>query len=109
MLYLRELNAIELLDVKEMIKGYGEGVAPAIVSERLYRLTTLESKINSVIATLGVLVRRNKPVNVDARMTDEQIADTEKKITEMEQKVTSTTNETQALESLINYAELQLR
>jgi len=37
MLYLRELNIIELLEVKEMIKG----VAPETVSDRLYRLTTL--------------------------------------------------------------------
>jgi len=46
MLHLRELNIIQLLDVKEMIKGYGEGVTSATVSDRLYRLTTLESKIN---------------------------------------------------------------
>ena len=37
MLCLRELNIIELLEVKEMIKG----VAPETVSDRLYRLTTL--------------------------------------------------------------------
>src|SRR3972149_6839931 len=46
MLYLREQNAIELLDVKEMIKGYGGGVTPTTVSDRLYRLTTIESLIS---------------------------------------------------------------
>ena len=110
MLYLRELHAIELLDVKEMIKGYGEGVSPTAVSDRLYRLTTLESKISSVIATLGVTsLPASKQTPVDARMTDEQITESERKISEIEQKVTSTTNEADALKSLINYAERQLK
>jgi V/A-type H+-transporting ATPase subunit I len=110
MLYLRELNIIELLDVKEMIKGYGEGVSPATVSDRLYRLTTLESKINTVIAALGIIsLPGSKPIIVDARMSDEQNAKSERKITEIEEKVTSTTNEAEALESLINYAERQLK
>src|SRR5208282_4894652 len=109
MLYLRELHTIELLDVKEMIKGYGEGVKSATVSDRLYRLTTLDSKINSVISALGVFSIQAKPVSVDARMTDQQIEDAERKIAEIEQKVTSTTNEKQALQSLINYAERQLK
>ena len=109
MLYLRELHTIELLDVKEMIKGYGEGVKSATVSDRLYRLTTLDSKINSVISALGVFPIQAKPVSVDARMTDQQIEDAERKIAEIEQKVTSTTNEKQALQSLINYAERQLK
>ncbi|HMK82701.1 MAG TPA: V-type ATPase 116kDa subunit family protein, partial [Candidatus Bathyarchaeia archaeon] len=109
MLYLRELNTIELLDIKEMIKGYGDGVKSATVSDRLYRLTTLDSKVNSVISALGVFSTQAKPVSVDARMTDQQIEDAEKKIAEIEQKVTSTTNEKQALQSLINYAERQLK
>ncbi len=108
MLYLREQNAIELLDVKEMIKGYGGGVTPTTVSDRLYRLTTLESKINSVISALGINSLRTKPVLVEPRISDEQIAETEKRITEIEQQVTSTSNEAQALESLISYAEHQL-
>jgi vacuolar-type H+-ATPase subunit I/STV1 len=62
MLYLREENSVELLDVKEMIRGYGEGVNSAPTSERLYRLTTLESKINSIIAGLGVSSIQMKPV-----------------------------------------------
>ncbi|MGA2784074.1 MAG: V-type ATPase 116kDa subunit family protein [Candidatus Bathyarchaeia archaeon] len=109
MLYLRELNIIELLDVKEMIKGYGEGVKSATVSDRLYRLTTLDSKINSVISALGIFSIKAKPVSVDARMTEQQIEDAERRIAEIEQKVTSTTNEKQALQSLINYAERQLK
>jgi len=110
MLYLRELGIIELLDVKEMIKGYGEGVSPTTVSERLYRLTTLESKINSVITALKLLsIPSLQPTIVDARMSDEQIAESERKINEIEQKVTSSTNEAEALKSLINYAERQLK
>jgi V/A-type H+-transporting ATPase subunit I len=110
MLYLRELNIIELLDVKEMIKGYGEGVSPAVVSDRLYRLATLESKLNTVITALGIIsLRRTKPVTVEARMSDEQIAESERKISEIEQKVTFTVHEAEALESLINYAERQLK
>jgi V/A-type H+-transporting ATPase subunit I len=110
MLYLRELNVIELLDVKEMIKGYGDGVKSAIVSDRLYRLTSLESKINSVISALGVFsTPTNDRVNVDARMADDQIVNVEKKVAEIEQTVTSTINEKQALESLVNYAERQLK
>ena len=110
MLHLRELSIIELLDVKEMIKGYGEGVSPAAVSDRLYRLTSLESKLNTVIAALGIIsLPRSKTVTVEARMSDEQIAESERKISEIEQKVTSTVNEAEALESLVNYAERQLK
>ena len=110
MLYLRELGIVELLDVKEMIKGYGEGVTPTATSDRLYRLTTLESKINSVVAALGLISLPGvKPTTVDARMSDEQIVESERKIAEIEQKVTSTMNEAEALKSLINYAERQLK
>jgi len=109
MLYLRELNTIELLDVKEMIKGYGGGVTPTTVSDRLYRLTTLESKINTVIAALGIDSLKAKPVPVDARIADQQVAEVEKRIADIEQQVTSLANEAQALESLITYAERQLK
>ena len=108
MLYLREQNAIELLDVKEMIKGYGGGVTPTTVSDRLYRLTTIESKITSVISALGINSLQAKPVLVDPRIPDQQIEEIEKRVTEIEQQVTSSSNEAQALESLISYAEHQL-
>jgi V/A-type H+-transporting ATPase subunit I len=108
MLYLREQNAIELLDVKEMIKGYGGGVTSTTVSDRLYRLTTLESKINSIIAALQLTSLQSKQVQVDRRISDEQIAEIEKRVTEIEQQVTTLTNESQAIESLIAYAERQL-
>jgi V/A-type H+-transporting ATPase subunit I len=108
MLYLREQNAIELLDVKEMIKGYGGGVTPTTVSDRLYRLTTLESKINSVISALGINSLQAKPVLVDPRIPDQQIEEIEKRVTEIEQHVTSASNEAQALEALVSYAEHQL-
>lgn len=108
MLYLREQNAIELLDVKEMIKGYGGGVTSTTVSDRLYRLTTLESKINSIIAALQLTLVQSKRVQVDRRISDEQIAEIEKRVTEIEQQVTTLTNESQTIESLIAYAERQL-
>ncbi len=79
MVYLRELNSVELLDVKEMIKGYGGGVTSTIVSDRLYRLTTLESKINSVIAALEINSIHAKPVLVEPRVSDVQIVEVEKK------------------------------
>ena len=110
MLYLRELNIIELLDVKEMIKGYGEGVSSASVSDRLYRLTTLESKINSVTAALGIISLPTKDKTpVDARISDETLSEIEKRVSQIEQQVTSITNEKQSLESTVNYAERQLR
>jgi V/A-type H+-transporting ATPase subunit I len=108
MLYLREQNSIELLDVKEMIKGYGGGVVPTPISDRLYRLTTLESKINSVIAGLGIGDARTKPVPVEPRVSDEHLAEAEKKISELEQQVTALTNEAQSLQTLVNYADRQL-
>jgi V/A-type H+/Na+-transporting ATPase subunit I len=108
MLYLREQNAIELLDVKEMIKGYGGGVTSTTVSDRLYRLTTLESKINSIIAALQLSSLQSKQVQVDRRISDEQIAEIEKRVAEIEQQVTTLTNESLTLESLIAYAERQL-
>jgi V/A-type H+-transporting ATPase subunit I len=109
MLYLREQNTVELLDTKEMIKGYGGGVTPTTLSDRLYRLTTLESKINSVITALGITTIRTKPVAVDARISDDHVAEVEKKVSELEQRVTTLTNEAQSLESLISYAERQVR
>ena len=108
MLYLREQNSIELLDVKEMIKGYGGGVVPTPISDRLYRLTTLESKINAIITALGIGAARTKPVSVEARITDQHLDEVEKKISVLEQQVTSLTNEAQSLQTLINYAEHQL-
>jgi V/A-type H+-transporting ATPase subunit I len=108
MLHLREQNAIELLDVKEMIKGYGGRVTSTTVSERLYRLTTLESKINSIIAALE-LTSLPKQVLVELRISDEQLGQVEKRVAEIEQKVTTLTNESQALKSLITYAERQLQ
>jgi V/A-type H+-transporting ATPase subunit I len=109
MLYLREQNTIELLDVKEMIKGYGGGVTPTPVSDRLYRLTTVESKINSVITALGINGSRAKPVPVEPRISDEHLADVERKVSELEQQVTLLTNEAQSLQVLISYAERQLK
>jgi len=108
MLYLREQNSLELLDVKEMIKGYGGGVTPTPISDRLYRLTTLESKINSVVTALGITDTRAKPVSVAPRATDQHLDEVEKKVSEIEQRVTSLTNEAQSLQTLINYAERQL-
>jgi len=109
MLYLREQNAIELLDVKEMIKGYGGGVTSTTVSDRLYRLTTLESKTNSVITALGINGTRAKPVPVERRISDENLTDVEKKVSDLEQQVTTLANEAQSLEALITYAECQLK
>lgn len=109
MLYLREQNTVELLDAKEMIKGYGGGVTPTTISDRLYRLTTLESKINSVIVALNLTTLRAKPVAVEARTSDEHIAEVEKRVTDLEQKVTTLTNEAQTLEGFITYAESQVR
>ena len=108
MLYLREQNSVELLDVKEMIKGYGGGVVPTPISDRLYRLTTLESKINSVITALGITGTRTKPVSVEARTSDQHLDEVEKKVSELEQQVTSLTNEAQSLQTLVTYAERQL-
>jgi len=108
MLYLREQNSIELLDVKEMIKGYGGGVTPTLLSDRLYRLTTLESKINSIITALKIDGTRAKPVLVEPRISDQHLEEVEKKVSNLEQQVTSLTNEAQSLQTLINYAERQM-
>lgn len=108
MLNLREQNAVELLDVKEMIKGYGGGVTPTTVSDRLYRLTTLESKINTIILALGIGSQPTRPVMVEPRVSDGEISDIEKRVNQIEQRVTLTGNEAQALKSLITYAEDQL-
>ena len=108
MLYLREQNSIELLDVKEMIKGYGGGVVPTPISDRLYRLTTLESKINSIITALRISGTRTKPVPVEPRVSDQHLEEVEKRVSELEQQVTALTNEAQSLQTLISYAERQL-
>lgn len=109
MLYLREQNTLELLDVKEMIKGYGGGVTPATISDRLYRLTTLESKIGQIITALGITSLRAKPVTVNARLSDDQVSEIDNRVSEIERQVASLTSEIQTLESFINYAERQLQ
>src|SRR5208282_2533337 len=74
------------------------------------RLTTIESKINSVTAALGIIsLPAKEKIPVDARISDDSLGEIEKRITEIEQQVTSITNEKQSLESTVNYAERQLR
>ena len=54
MRHLREARILELIDVKDMLKGYGGSVSPCPTSDRLYRLVTIGSKIISLSNNLQV-------------------------------------------------------
>jgi len=108
MRYLREARVLELLDVKDMIKGYGGAVTPCPTSERLYRLVTLSSKIGNLIHTLQLSSVTIPPVKVAGSLPEDQLRDIEGRVSSLEAKLTTISSETQAVEKVTQFADTRL-
>jgi V/A-type H+-transporting ATPase subunit I len=107
MRYLRDARLVELLDVKNMLKGYKGAVSSCGTSERLYRLVAISSKI----AALMVLMRSAseiEPAEVGESLTDEQIRDIESRISALEKETSALSSEMQACEKVTLFADTDL-
>jgi vacuolar-type H+-ATPase subunit I/STV1 len=108
MRYLREASVLELLDVKDMIKGYEAGVSPSPTSERLYRLVTLSSKIGNLTNALQLSSSDVQPVQVSGSLSEDQIRDIESRVSSLEAQLTTLSSETQAAEKITQFADTSL-
>jgi V/A-type H+-transporting ATPase subunit I len=108
MRYLREARVLELLDVKDMIKGYDGAVSPCPTSERLYRLVTLGSKIGNLTNTLQLGPSTAGPVQVSGSLAEDQIRDIEGRVSSLETELTSLSSEIQAAEKITQFADTGL-
>jgi len=108
MRYLREASVLELLDVKDMIKGYEAGVSPCPTSERLYRLVTLSSKIGNLTNALQLSSSNVEPVQVSGSLSEDQIRDIESRVSSLEAQLATLSSETQAAEKITQFADTSL-
>ena len=108
MRYLREARVLELLDVKDMIKGYDGAVSPCPTSERLYRLVTLGSKIGNLTNTLQLSSNTAGPVQVSGSLAEDQIRDIEGRVSSLEAELTALSSEIQAAEKITQFADTGL-
>lgn len=108
MRYLREARVLELLDVKDMIKGYDGAVSPCPTSERLYRLVTLGSKIGNLTNTLQLSPNTAGPVQVSGSLAEDQIRDIEGRVSSLEAELTALSSEIQAAEKITQFADTGL-
>ena len=108
MRYLREARVLELLDVKDMIKGYDGAVSPCPTSERLYRLVTLGSKIGNLTNTLQLSLNTAGPVQVSGSLAEDQIRDIEGRVSSLEAELTALSSEIQAAEKITQFADTGL-
>jgi vacuolar-type H+-ATPase subunit I/STV1 len=105
MRYLREARALELLDVKDMVKGYEGTVSPCETADRLYRISALSSKIMNLSAVLRSGARQVVPVQVAASLSDVEISEMEAKIASIEREVNSLSSESQVCDRITDFAE----
>jgi V/A-type H+-transporting ATPase subunit I len=108
MRYLREARVLELLDVKDMIRGYDGAVSPCPTSERLYRLVTLGSKIGNLTNTLQFGSSTAGPVQVSGSLVEDQIRDIEGRVSSLEAELTALSSEIQAAEKITQFADTGL-
>jgi len=108
MRYLREARVLELLDVKDMIKGYNGAVSPCPTSERLYRLVTLGSKIGNLTNTLQLGSSTAGPVQVSGSLAEDQIRDIEGRVSSLETELTALSSKIQAAEKITQFADTSL-
>jgi len=105
MRYLREARVLELLDVKEMLKGYEGAVSPCPPSERLYRLVTIGSKISNLINVFNVSSKPVEPVRVAGSLSEDQIRDIESRVSSLEGELSTISSEIQACEKITQFAD----
>ena len=108
MRYLREARVLELLDVKDMIKGYDGAVSPCPTSERLYRLVTVGSRIGNLTNTLQLGSSTAGPVQVSGSLAEDQIRDIEGRVSSLEAELTALSSEIQAAEKITQFADTGL-
>ena len=108
MRYLREARMLELLDVKDMIKGYPGAVAPCSTSEKLYRLVTLSSKIGNLTNTLQLSSSTGEPVQVSRSISEDQVRDIESRVSSLETELSTISSEIQAAEKVTQFADTSL-
>jgi V/A-type H+-transporting ATPase subunit I len=108
MRYLREARVLELLDVKDMIRGYDGAVSPCPTSDRLYRLVTLGSKIGNLTNTLQLTPNTARPVQVSGSLAEDQIRDIEGRVSSLEAELTTLSSEIQAAEKITQFADTGL-
>ena len=108
MRYLREARVLELLDVKDMIKGYEGAVSSCPTPEGLYRLVTLSSKIGNLTNALQLSSSNAKPVQVDSSLSEDQIRQIESRVSSLEAQLTTLSSETQAAEKITQFADTSL-
>jgi V/A-type H+-transporting ATPase subunit I len=105
MRYLREARVLELLDVKDMLRGYEGSVAPCPTSDRLYRLVTIGSKITNLSNTLQVSSGASEPVPVRGSLCEEMISDMESRVSSLEKEVSALSSEIQSCEKVTEFAD----
>jgi len=108
MRYLREARVLELLDVKDMLKGYHGSVSPCPTSDRLYRLVTIGSKITNLSSTLQATSRPSEPVPVGVSLSEEIISDIESRVSRLEKEVSALSTDIQACEKITEFADRSL-
>lgn len=108
MRYLREARVMELLDVKDMLKGYTGHVSSSPPPERLFRLAALNSKITNLSNTLQVTSGPRQPAQVDGSLPEEALADIEKRVSSLEKEVAALVSEIQACEKISQFADVGL-
>ena len=105
MRYLREARALELLDVKDMLKGYKGSVSPCSTSDRLYRLVTTGSKITNLSNTLQLTAKPSEPVPVGPSLSEEMIRGIESRVSLLEKEVSAVSSEIQACQKITEFAD----
>lgn len=106
--YLREARVLELLDVKDMLKGYRGAVTPCPTSERLYRLTTVGSKIASLSNLLVTTSEKVEPVPAAGSLSEEEIHNVENRVSSLEAEVSALSAEIQTCEKITQFADKEL-
>jgi len=103
--YLREARVLELLDIKDMLKGYDGAVISCQTSDRLYRLVTIGSKIASLTNTLQLSSKSGQPVPAEGWLSEETIGEIESRVSSLEKNVAALSSEIQACEKITQFAD----
>lgn len=108
MRYLREARVMELLDVKDMLKGYAGPVSSCPTSERLFRLVALSSKMANLSNMLQVSSGPREPAQVGGSLSAEALADIESQVSALEKEVAALSSDIQACEKITQFADTGL-
>lgn len=103
--FLRENKTVQLLDVKEIIKGYDAAVTSTSSSERVYRLATLSSKTNQLVSVLQVDQGLKQRIEVRPEISDSELEQFEREVAEIDGQATKINAQLQSIEQLSKYAE----